>query len=102
VEDGTRTTLLRLVDVERVKSNRNHVVLHAGGRIFRARVTMADLEARIGQCRFARISRGTIENLDHVISIDAAGHGDFDVRLRRHTTVRLSRHYRDRLNSFLP
>ena len=102
VEDGHRMVLIRLVDVERIESDRNYVVLHSAGRTFRARTTMAALETRIDARRFARVSRGTIVNLDHVASLDAAGHGDFDVRLRSHAVVRLSRRYRDRLDSFQP
>lgn len=100
VEDGERTLLVKLADVEHIESDRNYVALHVAGRAFRARTTMVELEARLDAARFARVSRGAIVNMDHVHSLTAVGHGDALVRLRSGATVRLSRRYRDRLGAF--
>jgi len=102
VEDGDRTLLLRLADVHQLESDRNHVTLRTATGAFRVRGTMAELEARLDRRRFARVSRGTIVNLDQVASLEPAGHGDYVVRLRNNRTVRLSRRYRDRLDAFRP
>lgn len=41
-------------------------------------------------------------NLDHVVSIEPAGHGVADLRMRSGAFVRLSRRYRNRLDAFRP
>lgn len=99
-ELGDRTVLVKLADVERIESDRNYAELHAGGRTLRARVTLRELESRLDARRFARIGRGTIVNLDHVVSIDSAGHGDADVYLRSGARARLSRRYRHIIDAF--
>jgi two-component system LytT family response regulator len=101
-ELGERTVLVKLAEVERIESDRNYAELHAAGRKLRARVTLRELETRLDARRFARIARGTIVNLDHVVSIDPVGHGDADVYLRSGARVRLSRRYRSVIDSFRP
>ena len=99
-ESGTGTVLVKLTDVERIESARNYVELHAAGRVMRARAVLRELEARLDSRRFARVGRGTIVNLDHVVSIEPAGHGDADIRMRSGGHVRLSRRFRDRFDAF--
>src|SRR5262249_12308777 len=63
------------------------------------RMPISDLEARLDPWRFARISRSTIVNVDHVEEIKAVWHGDFEVFLKDGTALRMSRRYRERVLS---
>jgi two-component system LytT family response regulator len=100
VEDGERTLLVSMADVDRLEAERNYVRLHSRGASYRVRATITELERRLDPQRFARVSRGTIVNLDRVAELLPAGHGDFEVRMRTGERLRLSRRYRDRLDRF--
>ncbi len=97
---GDRTVLVKLADVERIESDRNYAQLHVAGRTLRARVALGRLAARLDAQRFARIGRSTIVNLDHVVSMEPAGHGDAVVYLRSGARARLSRRYRHVIDAF--
>jgi two-component system LytT family response regulator len=98
VEAGEKTLLLSLADVDRLESERNYVLLHVGAVTYRVRAVLADLEGRLDGRRFARVSRGTIVNLDRVASLESIGHGDYQIRMKAGGTVRLSRRYLDRVD----
>lgn len=62
--------------VEWIESANNYVVLHVGRDAHVLRQTMTELENRLPQGRFLRISRTAIVNLSHVREIrqDEGGH----------------------------
>jgi two-component system, LytTR family, response regulator len=80
-----------------VEAAANYVRIHARGRVFVLRTTMAAIEGRLDPRQFARIHRSTIVNVDRVREIRPEWHGDFDVVLADGKTLRLSRSYRGAL-----
>ena len=54
-------------------------------------------EQRLDPARFARIHRYTIVRIDCVKDIVQELHGDFSLSLKNGVSLRLSRHYRSRL-----
>lgn len=89
-----------LVPVERVDwigAAGNYVELHVGDERHLVRGTLAEIEGRLPEGRFARIHRSAIVNLDRVRELHGWSHGDLMVELRDGTRLRLSRRYRDRL-----
>lgn len=99
VEDGGRTVVISVAEIESLEAERNYVRILAPPRAYRIRGTIQSLEQRLDARRFARVSRGVIVNLDRVLELRTAGHGDSDMLLRSGARVRLSRRYRDRLDA---
>ena len=103
VKDRDRYLLLRTEDIDWIEAAQNYVQIHARGRSFLVRGTMAELETQLDPAKFARIHRSTLVNLDRIREIRPGWHGDFDVVLDDDTPLKLSRHYRDRvLTAFGP
>ena len=97
VRDGERFVVVRTDDVDWFEAAANYVRVHTSGKVFTVRGTMGALESRLDPCRFARVHRSTIVNIDRVREIRPEWHGDFDVVLTDGTTLRLSRSYRHTL-----
>jgi two-component system, LytTR family, response regulator len=95
-----RRVLLPVARIERIQADRNDAVFHAGGRQYRLRTTLTELEGRLDARRFVRISRSEIVNLDRVAEVEPLDHGDFRVHLDTGEVRRMSRRYRDRLEPF--
>jgi two-component system, LytTR family, response regulator len=95
-----RKVLLPVARIERIEADRNDAVFHAGGREYRLRTTLTELEGRLGPSSFLRISRSEIVNLDRVAEMEPLDHGDFRVHLDTGEVRRMSRRYRDRLDRF--
>jgi two-component system, LytTR family, response regulator len=99
VRDGDRFVLVRVEDIDWVEAAANYVQLHAGGRTYQLRITLADLDSQFDPRHFARIHRSTIVNLNRVAAIEPDFHGDYQVALKSGVRLRVSRTYRERLLS---
>lgn len=95
-----RKVLLPVERIDRIEADRNDAVFHAGGREYRLRTTLVELERRLGPSRFLRINRSEIVNLDRVAEMEPLDHGDFRVHMESGEVRRMSRRYRDRLDPF--
>jgi two-component system, LytTR family, response regulator len=93
-----------MVDVDAIdwlQAADNYVTVHASGREYLLRETLAALEHRLDPARFVRIHRSTIAALDCIVELQPSSHGDFDVRLRDGTRLTLSRSWREHLERAL-
>jgi len=98
VKDASGYRLLRTADIDWIESAGNYVRIHSSsGAAFIVRITMVELERSLDPEQFARIHRSSIVNLDRITELRPATSGDFHVLLSSGTSVRMSRHYRDRL-----
>jgi two-component system, LytTR family, response regulator len=102
VKDRHRFLFVKLHDVDWIQTDENYLILHGRDRTYQARMTMADLEARLNPADFARIHRTVIVNLHRVREVIAPPKGLCDVLLEDGTKVPLGRAYRARLLSSLP
>ena len=92
LRDGSRTVLVRLDEVEWIEASGPYVQVHAlEGRPLLVRKSLTHLEESLPPDRFFRIHRSAIVNLDQVSEVVPLSHGDYTVRLRRGTELRLSR-----------
>jgi len=96
VRSKGRVRLLRHADVDWIGSEGDYLCLHAGGREFLVRETMADAERRL-DAGSLRIHRSTIVNVERVRELVSCENGDFRVLLSDGTPLRLSRTRRQAL-----
>jgi two-component system LytT family response regulator len=97
VRSEGRVRVVDLADVDWIGAADNYVALHAGGREYLVRDTIAGFEQRLDPRHFVRIHRSTIVRLDRIVELVPDLHGDYQVRLKGGATLALSRTFRPRL-----
>ena len=95
VPDGDRAYLLPVARIDLIEAAGNHVQLHADGRAFVLRGTLAEFAARLGD-DFLQISRSAVVRLDAVRELQPWSHGDYRVMMRDGRLLMWSRRYRAR------
>jgi len=95
-QDG-RMFFVKTTDIDWIEADRNYVRLHVGKTAHTIRERIGHLEDTLDPRVFARIHRSTIVNLNRVREMQQWFSGDYVVILEDGTRLRLSRHYRDRV-----
>lgn len=93
LRDGNRLSVLQTEAIDWIEASGDYMVLHVGTRTHLLRETMGALERQLDPSRFVRIHRSTMVNLDRVRDLKPYDHGDYLLRLRDGTELRLSRRY---------
>ena len=101
VRSDGRLYFVRIDDIDWVEAAGNYVKLHVGRDTHLMRETMAGIEKMLDPSRFLRIHRSAIVNLDRVREMQPWFSGEYTVILRDGTQLRLSRVYRDRLETWM-
>jgi two-component system, LytTR family, response regulator len=96
-----RIAMVDVDEIDWIQAADNYVTVHAGGREYLLRETLAALERQLDPTRFVRIHRSTIAALDRIVELLPASHGDFDVRLRSGARLTLSRSWREHVERAL-
>ena len=94
--DG-RMFFVKTTEIDWIEADRNYVRLHVGKEAHTIRERISHLEETLDPRLFARIHRSTIVNLNRVREMQQWFSGDYVVILEDGTRLRLSRHYRDRV-----
>ena len=94
-----REFLIKTSEIEWVGAAGNYMNMHAMGRIYPIRETMAGLEKRLNDDHFVRVHRSHIVNLDFIESIKPVDSGDAVIHMRDGARIRLSRSFRDNLRA---
>jgi len=95
---------VRFVDVASVdwfEAHGNYVRLHVGSTTHVVRETISAIEAALNPSQFARIHRGTIVNIDRIRELQPWFAGDYLMILKDGTQLKLSRTYREQLQTRL-
>ena len=95
-QDG-RMFFVKTAEIDWIEADRNYVRLHVGKTAHTIRERIGHLEETLDPRVFARIHRSTIVNLNRVREMQQWFSGDYVVILEDGTRLRLSRHYRDRV-----
>ena len=95
-QDG-RMFFVKTTEIDWIEADRNYVRLHVGTVAHTIRERISHLEETLDPRLFARIHRSTIVNLNRVREMQQWFSGDYVVILEDATRLRLSRHYRDRV-----
>lgn len=93
--------LVKISEIDWLEASGNYVNLHAHGRVYPLRETMAAMETRLAGQGFVRVHRGAMLNLDRVAEIEPFDTGDARARLVSGATVPISRRYRAQLKERL-
>ena len=95
VHDGDRAYLVPAARIDLIEAAGNHVQVHADGRAFVLRGTLAEFAARLGD-DFLQISRSAVVRLDAVRELRPWSHGDYRVVMHDGRLLMWSRRYRAR------
>jgi two-component system LytT family response regulator len=101
VRSDGRLYFVRIDDIDWVEAAGNYVKLHVGRDTHLMRETMSGIEKMLDPSRFLRSHRSAIVNLDRVREMQPWFSGEYTVILRDGTQLRLSRVYRDRLETWM-
>jgi len=100
VPDGEGFVLIDVATIRWLEADDNHVRVHCGSRAHLLRRTMRDLVEQLGEARFVRIHKSVAVNVAEVAGLQPLFKGDYSLRLRDGTELRLSRRYREALLAF--
>jgi two-component system LytT family response regulator len=101
VKAAGATHVVRAADVDWIEAAGVYVNLHVGGRTLLYRSGLQQLAERLDPARFIRVHRSAIVNIDSIVRLEPASHGELDVILRDGSMTRLSRTYRAALEQRL-
>lgn len=95
VRTRDKVLFLKADDLEWVEAADYYVSLHAGGKSYLLRQTMAEIERQLDPAKFVRVHRSAIVNLDQVKEMHPLFRGDSALVLADGTQLRLSRARRE-------
>lgn len=101
VKSAGRVTVLKSTEIDWIEAADYYACLHVGGKAHLLRRSLAELEADLDASLFCRIHRSAIVNLEQVAELRLDSGGEYEVILRDGTSHRLSRSYREQLQSRL-
>ena len=100
VKGPRRLLFIEVADIDWVEAASYYACLHVGEETHIVRRTMAELERDLGDA-FIRIHRSTIVNVARVSGLELQSSGEYAVVLSTGNRLRLSRRYRQALQSRL-
>lgn len=101
VREGGRDLVLGPDDIDWVEAHDYYAAVHAGGRSFLVRESLASLGGRLPAARFLRVHRSALVNLDRVRSLVTGEGAGGALVLRTGETVPVSRRARGSVQAWL-
>jgi two-component system, LytTR family, response regulator len=101
IKDGGRVLFLRVEEIDWIEAAGVYVQIHIAGKTWLHRISLGELEAKLGARQFLRIHRSTIVNSQRIRELHPHSHGDFLVVLHDGTELKLSRSYRQKVEASL-
>jgi two-component system, LytTR family, response regulator len=96
-----RMIFVRVADVDWVEASADYVSIHAGKKAWLVRETIASIARRYATHGIVRIHRSTLVKLDRVTELRPLPNGEFTVVLHDGTELKMSRNYREALESLI-
>jgi len=93
VKTATRVYAVRADDVETIEAAGHYVELRTGAGTHLVRDSLSAIERRLDPARFVRVHRSTIVNVDKIVELRPAFHGEFEVAMTSGRRLRCSRTY---------
>jgi two-component system LytT family response regulator len=85
---------VRVADVDWIEGAGVYVNLHVSGKELLYRASLNQLTERLDPSRFVRVHRSATVNIESIVRLEPASHGEFDVLLKDGRQTRVSRTYR--------
>ena len=101
IRERDKTELVRVDTIDCIESAGVYVALHVGRERIIHRAALSELIGRLDPRRFVRVHRSTVVNIDSILHLEPASHGEFDVVLRGGHRVHVSRTFRPLLEAAL-
>lgn len=101
IRERDKTNLIRVDSIDCIESAGVYVALHVGADRIIHRAALSELIGRLDPRRFIRVHRSTVVNIDSVLHLEPATHGEFDLVLRGGQRVHVSRTFRPLLEARL-
>jgi two-component system, LytTR family, response regulator len=101
IRERDKTQLVRVDSIDCIESAGVYVALHVGNERIIHRAALGELIGRLDPRRFIRVHRSTVVNIDSVLHLEPATHGEFDLVLRGGQRVHVSRTFRPLLEARL-
>ena len=99
IRNAGRISFLPAQEIDWIEAADYYSCLHVGARSHLLRKSMAELERDLGSNHFCRIHRSTIVNLSRVRDLCLDASGEHEVVLRNETRLKVSRGYREKLQT---
>ena len=99
IRSGDRIAIVRVEEIDWIEGAGVYAKLHVGEKTHLLRETLTNLSEQLDPERFVRIHRSTIVNRERVRELRSYFHGEYIVLLEDGTQLKLSRTYRDSLES---
>ncbi len=101
IKAGGTTRFIRVIDIDWIEAAGVYVNLHVGGKELLYRAALNDLAEKLDPRRFIRVHRSAIVNIESILQLEPLSHGEFDVVLKNGSRTRVSRTYRQQLETRL-
>lgn len=101
IRERDKTELIRVESIDCIESAGVYVALHVGNARIIHRAALGELVGRLDPRRFVRVHRSTVVNIDSILHLEPASHGEFDLVLRSGHRVHVSRTFRPLLEARL-
>jgi two-component system, LytTR family, response regulator len=101
IRERDKTNLIRVDSIDCIESAGVYVALHVGNERIVHRAALSELIGRLDPRRFVRIHRSAVVNIDSILHLEPATHGEFDLVLRGGQRVHVSRTFRPLLEARL-
>jgi two-component system LytT family response regulator len=101
VKSQGQVLFLNVADIDWVEAAGYYACLHVGTDMHVMRRTLLELERDLGSEKFIRIHRSIIVNLERIHGLELQNGGEYEVVLRTHARLRLSRRFKKGLQDRL-
>jgi two-component system LytT family response regulator len=101
VKESGKVLLLKTGDIDWIEAAGDYVCLHVARKSHLFNESMSNLLAKLDPSRFVRIHRSTVVNLERVKELHPHFNGEYFILLHDGTQLKLSRTYRESLQSLL-
>jgi two-component system LytT family response regulator len=98
VKTTWKLIIVRSAEVDWIEAWGDYVRLHCGEKVHVSRNKISDVEQRLDQRQFLRISRSAIVNIARIRELSPIFHGDYLVTMHNGTQLNLSRTYHKQLD----
>jgi len=93
IQEGYHRIPITIAGIVHIQSSPPYVVIQTSSRKYLHKTTLSSMLQQLPSDQFVRIHKSTIVNIKEITSFRSRQNGDYDIMLKDHTTLRLSRNY---------